>query len=271
MERGDLSLYVHGYSPRESERLQDQASTLAELLHHDSLFPPGSHVLEAGCGVGAQTTIIAPKNPECCFLSIDISDQSLAHAMARAKEQGLDNVTFQQADLFNLTFPEQSFDHVFVCFVLEHLPNPLKALLCLKRVLKEGGTITVIEGDHGSAYFHPDDADARRAIQCLVDLQAGMGGDSLIGRRLYPLLRTAGFTEVHVSPRFVYADSSRPEMVKGFTLNTFTAMVEGVRETALSQGMIDAEAWERGIRGLKRTAENDGTFCYTFFKARGIK
>jgi len=281
MERGDLkgddsempvsNLYVHGYSPRESERLQDQASTLAELLHHDSLFPPGSHILEAGCGVGAQTTIIAPRNPECSFLSIDISDKSLAQAKNRAEDHGLSNVTFEQADLFNLPYPEESFGHVFVCFVLEHLSDPLKALLCLKRVLKKDGSITVIEGDHGSAYFHPDNADAHRAIQCLVDLQAGMGGDSYIGRRLYPLLLSAGYGNVQVSPRFVYADASRPEMVKGFTLNTFTAMVEGVQDAALAHGMITPEAWERGIRGLKRTAESDGTFCYTFFKARGIK
>lgn len=265
------SLYVHGYSPRESERLQDQAATLATLLHHDSLFPPGSHVLEAGCGVGAQTTLIAPANPECTFLSIDISEKSLAQAKTHATEQGLSNVTFEQADLFNLPYAEESFDHVFLCFVLEHLPNPLQALQCLKRVLKTGGTITVIEGDHGSAYFHPDDPDARHAIQCLVDLQAAMGGDSLIGRRLYPLLCSAGFAGVHVSPRLVYADASRPEMVEGFTLNTFTAMVEGVAEAALSQGLADPQTWERGIRGLRRSAESDGTFCYTFFKARGLK
>ena len=49
-----------------------------------------------------------------------------------------------------------------------------------------------------------------RAIGCQVTLQARSGGDSLIGRRLYPLLVGAGFGEVHVSPRMVYADASRP-------------------------------------------------------------
>ena len=49
--------YIHAYSKRESERLPDQAETLAELLHHDSVFPVKSKVLEAGCGVGAQTKI----------------------------------------------------------------------------------------------------------------------------------------------------------------------------------------------------------------------
>ncbi len=41
--------YVHGYLKRESERLHDQADTLDELLHHDSIFPVKSKVLEAGC------------------------------------------------------------------------------------------------------------------------------------------------------------------------------------------------------------------------------
>jgi hypothetical protein len=60
-------------------------------------------------------------------------------------------------------------------------------------------------------------------------------------------------------------------MVEGFTKNTFTAMVEGVREQALSSGMIDEKSWEKGIAGLYRTSESDGVFNYTFFKATGVK
>ena len=45
--------YVHGYSAREANRLADQASTLSELLHGDTVYPPGSLVLECGCGTGA--------------------------------------------------------------------------------------------------------------------------------------------------------------------------------------------------------------------------
>jgi len=43
-------------------------------------------------------------------------------------------------------------------------------------------------------------------------------------------------------------------------------MVEGVREQALALGMMDEKTWDKGIRDLYRTAETDGTFCYTFFK-----
>ena len=72
--------YVHGYDPRESLRLQDQADTLVELLHSDTAFPAGSRVLEPGCGVGAQTVTLAKNSPGARILALDISSDSLAEA-----------------------------------------------------------------------------------------------------------------------------------------------------------------------------------------------
>ena len=263
--------YVHGYSDRESQRLHDQAQTLGELLHHDTLFPADSAILEAGCGVGAQTVILAKNNPQSHFTSVDLSPASVEAARGAVQRAGLTNVHFLPADIFNLPFAESSFDHVFVCFVLEHLRQPALALDRLKQVLKPGGTLTVIEGDHGSTFFHPHSPAAWRTIQCQIDLQAATGGNALVGRQLYPLLRTAGFAEVKVSPRFVYVDSSRPAWVEGFTRNTYIAMIEGVRERALAAGLIDPDSWDEGIAALKDSAGTSGTFCYTFFKAVAIK
>src|SRR5438552_2766092 len=255
--------YVHGYSGREGERLADQADTLAELLHSDTFYPSGSVVLEVGCGVGAQTVSLARRSPEATIVAMDISADSLAAARASIRSGRFRNVVFQQANVYSMTFAPDTFDHVFVCFVLEHLSRTREALGHLRQMLKPGGTITVIEGDHGSAYFHPESPDARKAIRCLIELQARAGGDSLIGRTLYPLLLGSGFRNVSVSPRMVYVDSSRPHLVEGFTRNTFTAMVEGVRERALAAGLIDEATWTKGIRDLHRTTEVDGTFCYT--------
>ncbi len=263
--------YVHGYSDREGVRLFDQASTLGELLHGDTRYPPGSSVLEAGCGVGAQTVILARNSPGARFTSVDLSAESLEQAGARTAAAGIRNVTFRQADVFDLPFPPGGFDHVFVCFLLEHVVDPGRALASLTSQLKPGGTMTVIEGDHGSTFFHPDGPSAHRAIRCLVELQARAGGDALIGRRVYPLLIAAGLRSVAVSPRMVYVDASRPEWVEGFTRNTFTAMVEGVRERALAAGLMEAGDFDRGIAELRRAAEADGVFCYTFFKGAGTR
>lgn len=188
--------YVHGYDQREPDRLIDQAGSLDDLLHGDTRYPPNSRVLEAGCGVGAQTVILSRNSPDARFVSIDVSAESLAQARRTADSTGATNVEFLQADIFDLPFGAASFDHVFVCFVLEHLSEPVAALTALTRLVKPGGTITAIEGDHGSAYFHPDDSDARAAIGCLVDLQQRAGGNGLIGRQLHPLFVAAGLGDV---------------------------------------------------------------------------
>jgi len=263
--------YVHGYDRRENARLQDQAGTLVELLHADTSYPVGSSVLEAGCGVGAQTLTLARNSPDARITSVDISAASVAEAKRKADAAGLTNVQFRQADIFALPFAPASFDHVFVCFVLEHLARPIEALNALRALLRPGGTITVIEGDHGSATFHPDSAAAHRAIQCQVELQRAAGGNAMIGRELYPLLRKAGFRAVRVLPRMVYVDWSRPELVDGFTRKTFTAMIEGVRASAIAAGIVEPAVFDQGIRDLYRTAEPDGVFCYTFFKAVAVR
>lgn len=258
--------YVHGYHAREKERLQDQAGTLIDLLHADTAYPAGSMVLEAGCGVGAQTVTLARRSPDAQFISVDLSADSVAEAERRVGWAGLTNVEFRQADLFTLPFGPESFDHVFVCFVLEHLARPGQVLELLNGLVRPGGTLTVIEGDHGSTYFAPDSAAARAAIRCQVELQRAAGGDANIGRRLYPLMIEAGLDAVHVSPRMVYVDASRPDLVDGFTRKTFTAMIEGVREPAAAAGLIEPERFDAGVRDLHRTTAADGVFCYTFFK-----
>ncbi|AXK36757.1 methyltransferase domain-containing protein [Streptomyces armeniacus] len=263
--------YVHGYSDHETRRLADQADTLAALLHTGTAYPTGSRVLEIGCGVGAQTVHLVDGSPGAHLTAVDVSADSLARARARvtAHAPGA-RVEWARADLFDLPFPDASFDHLFACFVLEHLPDPERALAVLRRVLRPGGTLTVIEGDHGSAFFHPDGAAARTAVGHLVRLQAAAGGDALIGRRLHPLVTAAGYDDVVVRPRTVYADASRPALVEGFTRNTFVAMVEGVRDDALAAALTTRAEWERGMAELRRTAEDDGTFHYTFFKAQAV-
>ena len=68
----------------------------------------------------------------------------------------------------------------------------------------------------------------------------------------------------------VYVDASKSELIEGFTKNTFTAMIEGIRDTAVASGMITSTAFEKGVKDLYRTCEPDGVFCYTFFKAVAV-
>ena len=263
--------YVHGYSEREALRLNDQAATLDDIIHSDSIFPKNSFVLEAGCGVGAQTKIISTKNSDSNFISVDLSEDSISEAKGMIESLGIKNVELKQADIYNLPFKDETFDSVIICFVLEHLHNPIQALNELKRVLKKGGTMVAIEGDHGSTFFYPDSKYAYSAINCLIQLQKQSGGNSNIGRELYPLFKSIELSDISVSPRMVYVDASRPHLVEGFIKNTFIAMIEGVGEKAIQQRIEDSATFEQGIKDLYRTSESDGVFSYTFFKGFGTK
>ena len=98
----NMNKYVHGYSDYEANRLHDQADSLSDLLHYDSVWEKGSIILEAGCGIGAQTKIVAPKNKYSKFISIDISLESLDQARKVADSNNINNVLFQEANIFVL-------------------------------------------------------------------------------------------------------------------------------------------------------------------------
>ena len=113
-------------------------------------------MLEAGCGVGAQTVTLAQNNPEAHFYAVDWAGKSLELARDAVAIQGITNVEFCEADLFDLPFEAAYFDHLFVCHLLEHQVEPASGLKAIRKHLKPGGTVTVFEGDHGSCYFYPD-------------------------------------------------------------------------------------------------------------------
>jgi len=96
--------YVHGYTEREAERLSDQAEILTGFLHEDTRYPAGSRVLEAGCGTGAQTVILARGSPEARVTSVDTSKISLDTAKKRVQVEGITNVIFEIGDIFDLPY-----------------------------------------------------------------------------------------------------------------------------------------------------------------------
>jgi SAM-dependent methyltransferase len=267
-----LNDYLHGYSDRETQRLDEQSGILEDLLHGDTAYPDRAQVLEAGCGVGAQTKILARRSPGASFTSVDISPGSLDRAESNVRSAGIENVTFQQADLNDLPFPANRFDHLFVCFVLEHLADPPAVLAGLKRVLKPGGTLTAIEGDHGSCFWSPETAESRLAWTSMITSQQVLGHDPNIGRRLFPLLMSAGFDVKEVVPKWVYTDANNPVLMDGVLNKIIVPMVKTARTAAIESGLIDEATFEQGTADLERAGTPpNGTFFYTWFKGLALK
>lgn len=264
--------YVHGYTTRETQRLLEQSLILEDLLHTGTSFLKGERVLEAGCGVGAQTRILARRNPDAIFECVDISQEFIEQARGVAMQEGIENVTFIQADLYSLSYKPESFDHVFVCFVLEHLPDPAFALKIFKQVLKPGGSITLIEGDHGSGFWTPETGKSRMVWKGLIDSQIELGHDPNIGRRVFPLLNDAGFVIRDVSPRWVYADQSNPVLLNSVIHQIIAPMVYSAEKQVLDSAYMEQDDWDRGLTDIREVARHpEGTFFYTWFKGEGIK
>ncbi|HEU4779485.1 MAG TPA: methyltransferase domain-containing protein [Steroidobacteraceae bacterium] len=259
--------YVHGYSTEESERLVRQAGILSGFIHANAIFAPGSRVLEAGCGVGAQTIQLAQRNPQVQFVAIDRSVESLDTARNSIEELELKNVKFQRADIHELPFADAEFDGAFLCFVLEHLAAPQRALREVGRVMRAGATIHAFEGDHGSVLTWPDDPAVGSMVAAIAKLQKLEGGDACLGRRLCPLLKSAGFVEINVEPVVAYADSTRPHWVEEFGKATITEMFALQETGVLARGLLGAAEWRAGMQAVHRATGEDGTFAYTFFRA----
>jgi cyclopropane fatty-acyl-phospholipid synthase-like methyltransferase len=88
-----------------------RASFLADFLGR---IPPGSDVLEIGCGPGTDAIALAEGRR---YTGLDLSDVQLRHARALVPDG-----TFLRADLFDARFPERSFDGVVAVYVFNHIP-----------------------------------------------------------------------------------------------------------------------------------------------------
>lgn len=264
--------YVHGYSARETQRLQEQSLILEELLHAGTSYQAGSRVLEVGCGVGAQTLILLRRNPAIRLTSIDMSAESLEKAREKVSEAGYSNVEFRHEDILRHKLEPGSFDHIFICFVLEHMERPVKALEHMLKLLKVGGSITIIEGDHSSGQWVPETEASRAAWDGLVYSQRMLGHDPDIGRRLLEIMSEAGIQELQVEPREVCPDRSDPVLLDGVVNQIITPMVYSAENFVLANKLVDPRTWNRGLLDLSQVADSpDGTFFYSWYKGTGCK
>jgi len=252
--------------------LLEQSLILEELLHAGTIYPAGSRVLEVGCGVGAQTQILLRRNPGIHLTSLDMSAESVQKAREIIEEKGFTNVEFRHEDILDHRLEPGSFDHLFVCFVLEHMEQPVQALRHMMKLLKVGGTITLIEGDHSSGKWTPETEASRAAWNGLVLSQQMLGHDPHIGRRLHRLMSDAGISQQQVEPREAYADQSNSELLDGAVNHIIAPMVFSAEKQVLENQLVEAGTWKKGLRDLSAVVTStEGTFFYSWFKGVGFR
>ncbi len=183
------------HSENECDRLEFQAEVARIEEHLRYLdIPAQARILDAGCGSGSMTRLLAKHYPGASVTGFDLNVAYLTFGRARAAAEGLGNVAFQQGDLQAMPFADASFDAVWSKFVLYFLPRPEDAVRELRRVTRPGGQVTVVL-NHGS-YTHHYPVDP--ALQRDLDLAIPALGDIHLAERVPLMFRRAGLVDVTV-------------------------------------------------------------------------
>ena len=193
--------YTHGHGQAAARAFSERTAA-----SHAAFFTPhlksGMSLLDCGCGPGSITidlaTLVAPGE----VIGIDMAETHLEIGRKKAKDRGIPNIRFETANVYELPFPDDSFDAVFSHAVFEHLSDPLKALREQYRVLKPGGVLGIRDADRAGELFWPEDPSLIKLHDLWNRVMQHNGADPFIGRRLRSLLSETGLKRIEASASY---------------------------------------------------------------------
>jgi ubiquinone/menaquinone biosynthesis C-methylase UbiE len=256
--------YIHGTAAPEQQRLVElNRLTNPEFIRFLGLRP-ASRVLEVGSGLGILACDVARTAEDVCVVGVELS----AAQVARADRTG--SVQYVRGDAQALAFADQSFDLVYARYLLEHVGDPAVVLREVRRVLRSGGRVAVMENDVSLVRFDPPCYQFDEVWAAFTDLQRRLGGDGLIGRRLFRLLRDAEFVNVELSVQ--------PELHWSGSLNwvpwvvNIIGNVESARTALIDHGLSTTDAIDRAVGELHALSSRpDGSATFVWNRASGVR
>lgn len=213
----------------------------------------GMSLLDCGCGVGSITLDLGRRVTPVQVVGIDIDRSQVELARRLAAEQACMNVRFVVGSVYELPFPDKSFDSVLAHTVLLHLSNPLCALREMCRVLSPGGVIAVADDDFSTMVSSPPHPLVEKVGPLWAKVIERSGGSPFYSRHLRSLLSSAGCTktEGHAVAAEYYGNQTDTRRFAALMEHIFRdpAVIDVIRDWA-DQNLLDAM-----IAGLKVWAE----------------
>ncbi len=244
--------YTHGHheSVLRSHTWRTAENSAGYLLPYLS---PGLSLLDVGCGPGTITADLALLVAPGDVVGIDASADVVTQAASSAEGLGLANLRFEVGDLFALEYPDASFDVVHLHQVLQHLADPVEALVALRRVLSVDGVLAARDSDYSAFTWAPDDPMLDRWMELYLAVTAHNGHDACIGPRLMGHALEAGFSSVDVSSStWTYADPDSRAWWGGLWADR--VRYSRIAEQAVSYGLSDTDELEAIALAFQRWA-----------------
>lgn len=256
--------YIHGTDEAERGRL-----ALLNRLTNESfvrfLDVRGTDsVLEVGSGLGILAAEVAARAGRVCGVEHSAEQLSAARRERRA------NLRFVRGDAHALPFADSTFDLAYCRYVLEHVAAPGRVLGEMRRVLRRGGRACAQENNILAAVLDPPCPRFEKVWRAFAELQRRLGGDALIGARLFSLFKRAGFgrVELSIQPEIHHAGGPafRPWM------ENVAGNVRGGAGGLIGGGLATAGEVEGALAELSDfAARPDASFVFYWNRAAGVK
>jgi SAM-dependent methyltransferase len=201
-EGGDVYTHGHHEAVLRGHRWRTAENSAGYLLPH---LRPGLDLLDIGCGPGTITADLAERVDPGRVLGVDTSAEVVEHARAL----GVTDVEFAVGNAYALGVADESFDVVHAHQVLQHLTDPVAAVVEAARVLRAGGLLAVRDSDYASFFWAPANPQLDRWLELYHELTARNRAEADAGRHLPAWVRAGGFTDLTVSSsNWTFADAA---------------------------------------------------------------
>ena len=258
MAQKQHNTYMPGYgqvSHHEWRTAENSAAYLLPKLQDIASSTPYLKLLDVGAGSGTITASLAKYTPSGTITATDLSDEILQEAADYAKRQGVSNIRFEQANIYELSkqYGSESFDVVHSHQVLCHLDDPVSALSEMLKVTKSGGVVAVRESDLRMWNCYPDFPEIEASHKLQIAVHEASGGSSTVGPQLVSFAMKAGAKREQITATMGAWCHSTPEDRKMWSGALAVRLRNGeMRKKAVSIGVSTeaemdamADAWEK--------------------------
>ena len=150
------------------EKYRQSAGVLAHFKHYLTLLDPlpGQQVLDLGCGSGTFCRVLGPiVAPDGRVTGVDNALEALRVASQLTTNTEYDCIRFEHGDGHHLMFADEMFDSAVCISVLAFCDDPQRVLSELRRVLRPGGRLLVVNSDDDTRIYNGLDQELGRRIQ----------------------------------------------------------------------------------------------------------